>query len=94
MVEDTLSRRRCRTAQTLQDDAGSAVNLEPDDGSVAASPAAQPRCFRTEAEELERLAWQVSLMPDRQYFLSCARELRAKAATLESESAPVGGDPC
>lgn len=67
-----------------QDDTGSCVKLETGDGSVAAGLAAHSQWYRAEADEWECLASQISLIPDRQYFLSCARELRAKAAALES----------
>jgi hypothetical protein len=41
---------------------------------------------RAEAERWERLAGQISLLPDRAYFLSLAAELRAKAAALEARA--------
>lgn len=62
------------------DDTGSRVKLETADGNGAA----HSQWYRAEADEWERLASQISLIPDRQYFLACARELRAKAAALES----------
>ena len=41
---------------------------------------------RAEAERWERLARQISLLPDRAYFLSLASELRANAAALEARA--------
>lgn len=82
MIEDFLS---TRSLPGHDGDDGSTATPEADRGEGAPSTAAHPQWYRAEADEWERLAGQVSLISDREYFLSCASELRAKAAALESE---------
>jgi len=41
--------------------------------------------YRAEAVLWERLAAQISLLPDQEYLLALARELRAKAAAVEAQ---------
>lgn len=79
--------RRLRLAQAPQDGASTMLELAADGANVTTGAVALLRFYRAKADECEWIARQISLTPDRQYFLSCARELRAKAAALESESA-------
>jgi hypothetical protein len=80
MVEDFLS--MWRSLQGASHNAtGSSAKRETDGEDVLR---AHPQWYRAEAEEWERLARQVSLIPDREYFLAYAGELRAKAAALEA----------
>lgn len=56
--------------------------------------------YRADAALWEHIAERISLIPDREYLLSTALELRAKAAALEAAAAgpptrdgePVSGD--
>lgn len=90
MVEDFLSKWRSLQRDSY-DDAGASVEPATNGEDVTSALAAHPQWYRAEAEEWERLARQVSLIPDREYFLAYARELRTRASTLEASREHLGG---
>lgn len=91
MLAEFLKTWRSLT-EVAQDGAAECGEREMRGGLLNLLSTAHSQRYRAEADEWERLASQVSLIPDRQYFLAYARELRDKADGLESQTAKVSGD--
>ena len=90
MVEDFLSMWRSLQGAS-HDDGDASVEPAAHGEDVTSALAAHPHWCRAEADEWERLARQVSLLPDREYFLAYARELRTRAATIEANPRHAAG---